>query len=43
MEKGEEQRRVRGNDGNTNVPNTVIKKESKKGNKNRIMRKGRNE
>lgn len=25
MEKGEEQRRVRGNDGNTNVPNTVIK------------------
>jgi len=30
MEKGEEQRRVRGNDGNTNVPNTVIKKRVRK-------------
>jgi hypothetical protein len=33
MEKGGEQSRVRGNGGDTNVPNTVIKKRVRKGRK----------
>jgi hypothetical protein len=34
MEKAEEQSRVRGNDGDTNVPNTVIKNGVRKEKKN---------
>jgi ATP-dependent protease HslVU (ClpYQ) peptidase subunit len=45
MEKREKQRRVRGNDGNTNVPNTVIKKTVRKerkieGGRKELNRKG---
>lgn len=36
LEKGEEQSRVRGNDGDTNVPNTVIKKRVRKGKKMKL-------
>jgi hypothetical protein len=33
MEKGKEQRRAKGNDGDKNVPNTVINKVARKGEK----------